>query len=275
MNLIMQYALVLLGAEQARQVNNVELLQAIADGNVSEVKRRLKSGMKPDPSWLRVPARGRGSVATREKILALLVETKPDLKGHETILLDYVSRGSFNMVKMLLDYGVSADAAYVHEASQIPPSLSLDALPSRVPISPGHVSLRIIYPAVNKKRVDILRLLLERGASATSGCRWAGYRGSLESHYYQYPINIAAYQGSIECVKLLLKHGASINFQDERGQTPLYAAIVGKHSVNFVKQLLDLGADAKLRPKDGLSLADLAKRKKLPHVAKLLESQSK
>jgi len=56
------------------------------------------------------------------------------------------------------------------------------------------------------------------------------------------PLHIAAYEGSIETVKILLEHGASINEGDDLGFTPLYFAIQ-QEKTDTVQYLLDHGAD--------------------------------
>ena len=110
-------------------------------------------------------------------------------------------------------------------------------------------------------------------------CSWTTVRASrghipLESsatiHYLQRRIQpeknaqlfFAAGLGSSECLRMLLEHKASANFQDVHGGTALMAA-VRRQRVECVKLLLEANADVKLCPvgsrrKPGRSALDIA-----------------
>lgn len=90
----------------------------------------------------------------------------------------------------------------------------------------------------------------------------------------------AAYTGQHEMVKLLLRHGADVNYVDKFHQTALhYAVFVGKPRMvglqqilltgEKVKILLDLGADITVTSSAGLTPVSLATRKKIVSVLSL------
>uniref|UniRef100_A0A8D8S2F0 Ankyrin repeat domain-containing protein 50 n=1 Tax=Cacopsylla melanoneura TaxID=428564 RepID=A0A8D8S2F0_9HEMI len=64
----------------------------------------------------------------------------------------------------------------------------------------------------------------------------------LEDNHGQTALNVAAHQGFLEAVQILLEAGANINHTDVEGWTSLRSAAWGGHS-SVVKLLLDSGAD--------------------------------
>ncbi|MFI4937741.1 MAG: ankyrin repeat domain-containing protein [Candidatus Berkiellales bacterium] len=69
---------------------------------------------------------------------------------------------------------------------------------------------------------------------------------------------LAANQGRLEHIKLLLDKGANINLKGSDGNTPLHAAISEKQ-VEAVKQLIEYGADLHAKNANGLTAFDQAK----------------
>ncbi|HVK11858.1 MAG TPA: ankyrin repeat domain-containing protein, partial [Gemmataceae bacterium] len=62
-------------------------------------------------------------------------------------------------------------------------------------------------------------------------------------------LHIAAFEGSDECVQLLLDAGAAVDPRTENGKTPLMNAAQARPST--VKLLLAAGADPRARDEDG------------------------
>lgn len=212
---------------------------AIVAADLPKVRKLLKEGLRPEPRWLQVPARGvRGTVAAREEILRLLLATKPDMSEAGDVLVVAVRHGTTPMVRELLEYGM--DATYYNGFS-----------------TP-------FYLAIQTQRPDIVKLFLKHGASPTKACMQIGTRWAT------FPVNAAGYHGCLGCLKALLDSGASIQFQNQRGESALHSAVLGKQSASFVRKLLELGANRKQRTKDGETALDIAKRKKLRDVVKLL-----
>lgn len=82
------------------------------------------------------------------------------------------------------------------------------------------------------------------------------------------PLVIAALHGRVEIVRLLLEHGATMNYNDDRRTTPLHAAAEGGNT-EIVKLLLDHGADLAASSYQGTALHRAAMYGQL-EVVKLL-----
>ncbi len=85
----------------------------------------------------------------------------------------------------------------------------LDRGASREMVSKHKMKVRPIHSAAAGKKIDIVRLLLDRGAdvNATQGAGWR-------------LIHHAAQQGNREFVDLLIEHGAKVSVLNDRGQSP-------------------------------------------------------
>ena len=131
----------------------------------------------------------------------------PD-RYNQTPLYSAVSRGYFDISKLLLEYGANVDILNnVHETE-----------------TPLCVAARRGY-------VDICKLLLDHGADV-----------NIHDSYYCTPLWIAAARGNLNISKLLLDHGADVNVPAKSFKTPLYVAAAGGY-LGISKLLLDHGAD--------------------------------
>ena len=72
-----------------------------------------------------------------------------------------------------------------------------------------------------------------------------------------------------------LKNGANINFADSDGNTALYYAIKRKYKIEYVKLLLQFGADFNKKNKDGISPKKLAELNSQKFFLYLFEVQYK
>ena len=81
-------------------------------------------------------------------------------------------------------------------------------------------------------------------------------------------MHIAAYSNYVEMARVLLTHGATMNAQDENGETPLHHAV---HALNqdMAEVLLAHGADPNPEGMGGTPL-DVALRKGNASMAELL-----
>jgi ankyrin repeat protein len=71
----------------------------------------------------------------------------------------------------------------------------------------------------------------------------------------------AAGVASIDVTRVLLEHGASPNWQDEAGNTPIHRVIASRMVLDpakFIQLLLDFGADVSLRNRKGRTALDEA-----------------
>jgi ankyrin repeat protein len=75
-------------------------------------------------------------------------------------------------------------------------------------------------------------------------------------------------------LRWLVDHGADINFQDQKGYSPLHYAVKRDHTLAQVVMLLKLGANPNLSAKDGHSPITLAMARKKPRLVELLTAFS-
>ncbi|XP_059251627.1 ankyrin repeat, SAM and basic leucine zipper domain-containing protein 1 [Mustela nigripes] len=173
-----------------------------------------------------------------------------------------LTTGDISLVQELLDSGISVESSFRY----------------------GWTPL--MY-AASVSNVDLVRVLLDRGANASfdkdkqtiliTAC---SARGSEEQilkcvelllsrnadpnvacRRLMTPIMYAARDGHPQVVALLVAHGAEVNSQDENGYTALTWAARQGHK-NVVLKLLELGANKMLQTKDGKTPSEIAKRNK-------------
>jgi len=94
--------------------------------------------------------------------------------------------------------------------------------------------IRAVIQAVQEGNVEELKMLLEKGYPAHYSSFFDDY-GSEFNPLYQ-----ATKYNQLQCAKVLLEHGADVNF-NEWGYTPLHSAIQNGHT-DLVKLLLQNGA---------------------------------
>ncbi|XP_035664675.1 poly [ADP-ribose] polymerase tankyrase-2-like [Branchiostoma floridae] len=87
-----------------------------------------------------------------------------------------------------------------------------------------------LFLASNRGHVDVVRLLLRKGASVVK-----------RSKSTFAPLHTAAHNGNTEVVDLLVQHGATLEIKDGFQYTPLMTACIYNH-VDTVKRLIELGA---------------------------------
>ncbi|KAK5949035.1 E3 ubiquitin-protein ligase mib1 [Knufia fluminis] len=100
--------------------------------------------------------------------------------------------------------------------------------------------LDMLFDAALKGKPHVVRFLLGQGVKPT-----AKEAGNPDESLA--PLHAAAYQGRIECVRILVEEaGVDVNVVGEFGGTPLMRACWGGHP-EIVQYLLDAGADMTLR----------------------------
>uniref|UniRef100_A0A3Q2FPA2 Ankyrin repeat, SAM and basic leucine zipper domain containing 1 n=1 Tax=Cyprinodon variegatus TaxID=28743 RepID=A0A3Q2FPA2_CYPVA len=152
------------------------------------------------------------------------VETK--LSYGWTPLMCAVSLANYNLAKLLLDRGASANFSKDHW-TVLMASCSASASEDKI--------------------VHCVELLLSRSADP-----------NMVDRSQITCLMMAAREGYSKLVNLLVSHGAAINTQDSKGYTALAIAVqYGREEV--VLKLLQLGADKTIRTKNGKSPADLAR----------------
>ncbi|XP_078601046.1 uncharacterized protein LOC144876038 isoform X2 [Branchiostoma floridae x Branchiostoma japonicum] len=110
-----------------------------------------------------------------------------------------------------------------------------------------------LFLASNRGHVDVVRLLLRKGASVVK-----------RSKSTFAPLHTAAHNGNTEVVDLLVQHGATLEIKDGFQYTPLMTACINNH-VDTVRRLIELGARPDLPDSyiDDMSTLKLCARCKL------------
>ena len=114
-----------------------------------------------------------------------------------------------------------------------------------------------LWYAVMEDKLDLVRVLLEGGASPNQTDRYG-------AHLLMYCVQ----QGRLEMTRLLLQHKADVNLRDHEGDSALMYASGGT-SVEMVKLLLEQGARISDRNFDGLTAQDKAHH---PEILAVLEA---
>ena len=129
-----------------------------------------------------------------------------------------------------------------------------------------------LFLAARKDYLDAIKVFLENGADINLvdvnnqnilyHCLWSKGTKVLEYLCSQgidvnqkfekglTPLHIAAYNGSVDAIKILLEHGAQLEIQSDSGDTPLNYGFYGFHSINALRYLIEHGADVNSKTYD-------------------------
>eukprot|EP00035_Acanthoeca_spectabilis_P015636 m.312832 g.312832 ORF g.312832 m.312832 type:complete len:160 (+) comp16405_c0_seq14:318-797(+) len=99
-----------------------------------------------------------------------------------------------------------------------------------------------------------MALLIEAGAKVEAVLPPSS---SVKHNSVTSPLHIAAQQGNVEAVRLLISAGASKERKNSDGQTPLIAAAENGHA-NVVRLLVDTGASIDASQQDGMTAVSQA-----------------
>lgn len=124
------------------------------------------------------------------------------------------------------------------------------------------------------KRPDVVRLLLERGADASTASRNGLAVTPLHSAVADAGAGTpVARMASIEITRALLDAGAPVNARSAQDGTALHTAAFGGHRA-IVELLLEKGADPAAKTAAGKTPADVARERGHAEIAQLLETRS-
>ena len=139
----------------------------------------------------------------------------------------------------------------------------------------------ILHKAASEGDRATLQQLLEEGYSpSTTGGISCWLRGASEIHT-RTPLHYATKHGHLDCIRLLLKHGANPNSKDGDGYTPLhylcqiYNPSQGHHDDlrQCVTSLVQCGADIRAKTNSGKTPLEVALTQKNSICREAIEKQ--
>lgn len=233
-------------SERQRAVNG-----AVWHLRVAQARGLLQQGLMP--SSIDSVVDGRDREPERLAMLELLAEFKFDFLADQLTTWDSAARkGSPKIVEWLLDHGM--------------------------PIEPIRNRWLPLHHAIVSNEVDVVELLLKRGASATEACMdrgnvasWlehiesgaANYRyDSNQKSVAEFPLQVAAGVGNWRAIEVLVKYGAKVNFQDFEGETALHCAAMRPDNGRVIRELVVRGADRRILSRIGETPLQVAQRLK-------------
>ncbi|HBO33249.1 MAG TPA: hypothetical protein DD636_00660 [Anaerolineaceae bacterium] len=104
----------------------------------------------------------------------------------------------------------------------------------------------ILYSRKDKVWYELVEDLIRYGASVD------------EATIFDTPLQTAAFKNDIEMIRLLVKHGAKVDFPNCRGETPLMKASLTGNKEAII-ELLALGANRDIRNEFGQTAKDMAR----------------
>ncbi|XP_033491723.1 ankyrin repeat, SAM and basic leucine zipper domain-containing protein 1 [Epinephelus lanceolatus] len=183
----------------------------------------------------------KGDTQTVEQLLDKGMDVETRLGFQWTPLMCAVSVADYNLTKLLLDRGASANFSKDNWTV---------------------LMASCTASASEDKIARCVEILLSRNADP-----------NMVDRSQMTCLMLAARDGYSKVINLLVSHGAEINAQDSNGYTALSLAVqYGREEA--VLKLLQLGADKTLRTKAGKSPADLAVTFKHTQISRILASSS-
>jgi len=151
----------------------------------------------------------------------------------------------------------------------------------------GERQISALYYAVNNRRYDMVKILLEHGANVfnlyfadfdnafevavTAGCERMvelflkhGQNYSPSDSKFMNIFSHAIFYGNPAILKLLISKGADVNFKYHGGKTPLHLAVDSRNSQQTAKTLIASGACIDAADAAGDTPLIMAARKKVP-----------
>ncbi|KAG9660854.1 ankyrin repeat protein, partial [Aureobasidium melanogenum] len=197
------------------------LQAACRSGSMATVKLLLESGamLKFEGDSLESPIYKAAVTGNVELLHLLLIHgAHSDSKNLEIGYPMHAAaeNGDLGMMQMLIEYGADVNVRRPYAATQLT----------------RHRGEFVLHIAAAKDRTDIVKMLLDCGASVNSH----------DKEIKRTALHVAAHHGYIKTVQVLLGHGADIDAKDRFGYTALHIARARGH-LNLFDALLQQGAD--------------------------------
>ncbi|GFS41325.1 transient receptor potential cation channel subfamily A member 1 homolog [Trichonephila inaurata madagascariensis] len=202
------------------------VISVLIDGG-AHVNCQDNYGMTP----LHYAAMRGNKFATIQLLKSNKINTETSDKQEMTALHCAANYNSPDVVKFLLEAGAHPEATDenmstpLHLAATTGSKKIIILLLNSVEEHGGHDKLRkyvdeknisgytALHSAVMKGHLDIVKILLEKGADV-----------KLTFDHSSHPLHLAAVSGDVDIVKCLLQHGAAVNCVNNFGETPLHKA---------------------------------------------------
>ncbi|XP_022891704.1 ankyrin repeat domain-containing protein 50-like [Olea europaea var. sylvestris] len=198
------------------------------------------------------------------------------------------SKGLLDSAKVLVSAGAQVDArgsdgrTALHRAAangdrqMVEMFLDVGADPTISDFDHGRSAFDV---ARDKGHKDVVKIL-DRGASVLSAARRGevdllesllekGASVNFSDQYGLTPLHIAAIKGHKDAVMMLVEFGADLESQDAEGHTPLHLAVEGG-SVEIVQILIDRGANVNAKSKKGATPLYISKLMEYQHITEVL-----
>jgi ankyrin repeat protein len=245
-----------------------DLLDAIANGRVEELKIRAVQGYLPDTSSPPVvsalmSAMSRGHAHLLEYFISIGVDVNSCDEYGRTLLSLAISAECLPMALTLIENGADVNKVNAIDISSIKQS--------RGHATNGHSEMLLIPPlisAIDIGAFSIVRALVEAGADVNGKTvLFSGIDG--RDHLSESPLHRAVHAGHIECVTFLLNQGAALESRGAGDFTPLMTAACEGHMA-IVKLLVQRGANINATMTTGHTARDCAIRRRHKHIADYL-----
>lgn len=274
--------------DKAGRQGTTPLHYAAANGSLQAMQMLLDAGAPVNAKnlWGGTPLLlGAGSP---EKILLLLAKgADPNLAsvmGRTPLLIAAGRYGATDAVKKLLDAGADLHATDVRgntallEATLYGSRGTSELLLARgaKPDQADKAGNTPLANAVAQNDLQLVQLLLAKGCNPNA---FNVFNGTVKKGPIALtkvtPLILAAAHSSPEIVQALVDSGANVNAQDNRGVTPLIAAVAAeRQDIRVINSLLNAKADVNALDKQtGRSVLDWARRFHYPATLQALQSR--
>lgn len=243
------------------------IFEATSEGNIQKLRKLIKSGsdiheVLEDGTTLLMTASENGHNNIVTELLKMGVDPNQCRDDTSTALLIACYLGFEDIVKNLLTQGADINTGHVIGSSQ---GASGNQTGLTVSAARGNLSLckllvklganinivsdsgytPLMWSLANGASDEVAEFLLKSGADPEPDAK-----SKISFSTTTTPLVLAATNGMVDIVKILLRHGVSVNNQDGDGWTALKRAADSGH-MDIVSHLLKAGADVNVTDNEG------------------------